>query len=620
MVPFALVQLGAENLRGYSNTSLHLRPLTILVGENNQGKSSLLKMLDWLMRTPEEFWTGDRRLDNKEFDFWYPANHTQKKARRFWIEVRFLDGRTARPFAAKYGDSILLRMAIGATDQACRLNVGPPRRGEKHDPKAAKLLQAIRSSFQLFFLPPVRDGRSSAFADKATKQVREQIRRKLDHTRQGGTTTEYRHAKQIIDKMKAIVRSNTTALVDGDSGLLATMLKESEVRLDLRPGDVFGMLEKALTVYLSTGKHDELKVLPYEVGNGLQSLVDISLSMDEILSSENAARTVLIIEEPEAFLHPAAQRFFMTKLRKSISQMAAAILTTHSPIIVDEAKFEEVVVVRNQRHFEPVVDDSKRASINTSLLTSATAEILFARTICFVEGEGDRAFFRTLFRRIRASTPNRIEFDGLIFQATGGCTFFAPWLRLARAYTHSGDEVFTPLWIMDGDAAVHNGERPILRLYKECGFHLGSAESECVVRFGDLPWEANNRGLLASNDANRIFGSRGGFLFCCDLEWALFNGAAQVPESIKEPLEAVGVPTNGSALECARRLGSKIGTGKAQDRSQKQPYIRAAIAEHISLTSLPPEIYGAVMHILKGCFGESDASRIAREAGIASAS
>src|SRR6185312_14723294 len=115
----------------------------------------------------------------------------------------------------------------------------------------------------------------------------------------------------------------------------------------------------------------------------------------------------------------------------------AAILTTHSPVIVDEARFEEVVVVRNQRHFEPVVDNATRASINTSLLTAASAEILFARTLCFVEGEGDRAFFRTLFRRIRDAVPDRAELDGLIFQATGGCAFFAPWLRLARAYSHS---------------------------------------------------------------------------------------------------------------------------------------------------------------------------------------
>lgn len=595
--------IAAENLRGYGYTHLILRNLTILVGENNEGKSSLLKMLDRLMQIKPSFWDDNRALSEEDFEFWYPANDAKHKARRFTANVKFSDGRTARHFGANKDAALPLRFAVDSSG-LCRLNIGVPRKNETHDNKATELLSLLQKHVQLFLLPPVRDAKSSTFANKVTHGVKQKLESKMRHSKQAGAPKEYRLAKDVISKIKEIVQLHSGELSRSDDSPLASMLRSSEVRVELFPKDIYSLIEKSMFVYLSTGEHDDLKVLPGEVGNGLQSLIDINLTFESILSGARNKNVIVIIEEPEAFLHPAAQRQFMEFLRRAlVDKVESAILTTHSPIILDEAKYEEIVLVRNQKHYAPSDVPADRASINTSLMTTDSSEIFFARTIVLLEGDGDKAFLNTLLRRIKGKAMVSSELAGLVFQVTGGCTFYAPWLKLVRSYKRAGEDPFDCLWVMDGDAATDNGERPVLRAASDCGFNLNSDEVNTIVTFGNLPWDNASRIVNCNSMANNTLSKHGGHLLCCDLEWALFNGASVGSVStIKKALSMANVPTTGTSIELARRLGSKIETGKSSDGAKKHPFIRSLIAEQLALDELPPEIYSLLRQILLLCY------------------
>ncbi len=590
--------ISVDNLRGYNRTTLSFNKLTILVGENNEGKSSLLKMLERAMQIPSEFWNGERILNEEDYEFWYPANNAMHKARRLTIAVQFLDGRVARRFNVTKNDIVDLRLAIGSLGN-CRLNIGAPKKNETHDRMAQRLFDLLKQEVELVVLPPVRDSTSSEFTQKATREVKNQLEKKMAHSRQGGAPIEYRLAKEAISKIQKIVEAHKGELSRSNDSPLASMLKSSEVRVELFPRDIYSLIEKSMFVYLSTGDHDALKVLPGEVGNGLQSLIDINLTIEALLKSTTHKSVIVIVEEPEAFLHPSAQRQFMQFLRRALIQKVhAAILTTHSPIILDEAKYEEIVLVRNQKHFSPIKVVENRASINTSLMTTASSELFFARTVVLIEGEGDKAFFNTLLRRIKNKATVCADLSGLVFQATGGCTFYAPWLKLVKSYKRGTEHPFDCLWIMDGDAAVMNGERPVLRLEKECGFHLEPQQVQTIIDFGDEQWAANVRTVASVTSANEVLATHDGYLFSCDFEWALFNQASNAAiKSIKTALSIAQISTDGSHIELARRLGSKVETGKASDGAKKQPFIRALIAEHLDFASLPPEIYNVLRRI-----------------------
>ena len=611
--------IAAANLRGYESTQLTLSNLTVLVGENNEGKSSLLKMLERFMLIPVAFWAGDRTLSEEEFEFWYPANDARHQARRFTVNVKFSDGRVARRFNATKDTTLQLRLAVGSNG-ICRLNLGISRKNESHDLKAADLFAQLQEQVELILLPPVRDAKTSTFAEKITRGVKLNLQKRLSHSQQAGAPKEYRLAKEAISKIEQIVKLHNGELARSNDSPLASMLKSSEVRVELFPKDIYSLIEKSMFIYLSTGDHDDLKVLPNEVGNGLQSLIDINLTVEAILNGKEEKNVIVIIEEPEAFLHPSAQRQFMQFLRRAlVDKVQSAILTTHSPIILDESKYEEIVLVRNQKHFPPVAVPADRASINTSLMTTASSEIFFARTVVLLEGEGDKAFFNTLLRKIKSKASVCPELSGLVFQVTGGCTFYAPWIKLTRSYKRFGENPFNCVWIMDGDVASDNGERPVIRMARDCSFNLLQSEVQTITTFGDLAWNVATRNLNSVSSTNNVLSKHGGHLFCCDFEWALFNGTHNnVVKIIKAALKHAEVPTNGSSLELARRLGSKIDTGKGSDKAKKHPYIRALIAEQLELNALPPEIYAALKRILMACYkSNAKVINLFQECGIA---
>lgn len=591
--------ISVENLRGYKKTTLYFSGLLILVGENNEGKSSALKMLEHLFDFDDIFWDGNRQLNISEYNFWYPANDTKHNARRFTVSVKLNDGRYARNFSLKKNDILDLRLAIDSNGY-CRLNLGQPKRNEVHDRKASDFLSKLKAHVKVILIPPIRDAGSSTFSIKAMRKVKEKILLKMGHSSQAGAPKEYRLAKEAIENIKNIVMLHQGGLNNSADSPLSSMLRASEVRVEITPQNIYELIEKSMYVYLSTGEHDLNKVLPHEVGNGLQSMIDINLTIELILHAQDTEKTILIIEEPEAFLHPSAQRQFMLFLRRTlIGKVQSAILTTHSPIIVDESCYGEVVLVRNHRHYSPIVVDEERDSINTSLMTTSSSEIFFAKIVIFVEGEGDKAFFNTIFRRMKRSWKISPELSGIVFHPTGGCTFYAPWLKLINSYKSGNDQAVKYFWIMDGDTATKNGERPVVRAARDCSFNLSDVEIKKISDFGDLNWLKDSRNVASVNDVNDILHKMGGNLFSCDFEWALFNETSdETIEIIKGVMSELNISTEGSRVEIARRLGSKIGTGKSSDKVRKQPFIRALIAERLPFDDLPPEIERVVKNIL----------------------
>jgi len=124
MANFRISSIEVENLRGYEYSRFEFSPLKILVGENNEGKSSLLKMFEKLLNIEKEFWAGKKLLSDVDYVFWHPANDSRHQARRLTINLVVSDGRFGRKYGAKLGQTIPLRFAVKSSNGECRLNLG----------------------------------------------------------------------------------------------------------------------------------------------------------------------------------------------------------------------------------------------------------------------------------------------------------------------------------------------------------------------------------------------------------------------------------------------------------------------------------------------------------------
>lgn len=591
-MPFLRIEgLEAENLRGYTSARLTFDSFCVLVGENNEGKSSILKLLDRLMTSEEAMLTGSREMTRDEEAFWMPANDAHHRARRLTLLLRFEDGRNARPFGPDENGIVRLRFSISKTQRRCRLNVGFPTQGETHDEKGWTLLESVREHVDIVLIPAVRDASASRFAKALREQVDNAVSQKLRHARQGGAPAEYRSARGALEVLQGIVSKNSASLGIGNGmAILKRMMTDSEVRFEADMEHVIKWIHEGLQLAISTGDHDALMVRPTEVGNGLQSILDISLTLGQHTNNPNK-QLMLIIEEPEVFLHPAAQRELIIALQNAANDDGRQIIvTTHSPIIVDECGFEDTVLVRKQRFYCPTIVDSRRAAINTSLMASAHAESFFAHAVLLVEGPGDAAYLNTLLRRLRRLDEGA-GLTRLVVQATGSKTHFAPWINLFRAYGQENDRPITWLSLMDGDAATkEGGERAVLRALRDAAYSIPITAEAAVMKFGDMPYDDADARIKQVATVNTQMASLNVHLFGVDLEWAMVDGGAGDDTLIQRVLEEERIAGLNTRAEYARKLGSKVGSGKAVEKPLKAPHIRARMAELVSFAELSSEM------------------------------
>jgi hypothetical protein len=433
------------------------------------------------------------------------------------------------------------------------------------------LLKEVRTVTRFKLIPAFRDARSARFQETLIEALGAKLRERAVHQAQGGAPGEYRQVSRALGTIKevanALVEPLWTEMQDGVLGLA----RDGRLNLDAEAGDLVEWMASKIKFHLVTGDHDARAVSPVEVGSGLQSLLDLAVLRGE--SARESGGTILAVEEPEAFLHPSAQRTLARALLEN--ETVKRIISTHSSILVEEARYGDVVMVRDHKIFPPrELEDDRRNQINTALMAGQGAEAMFARSVLFVEGQGDRAFFEALRRRIaRRDTSRRT--DEIAIVHVGSNTAFGPWIRLVESYQDpaTGERPIEWLIVADGvDAPTQ-----VARALRDAGLTI-PAEIDAALRAITRANAADDNG--ASIEATRQFndlaasaGLRVVFL-PIDLEWCALQASSQ--HTLDRLAETFGLQP-GSRTEFLSKLGSKHGAGPAAD-ARKDPWIRAAIA------------------------------------------
>lgn len=559
---FELTSIQVANLRGFRDATLPLRDgLTLLVGPNNSGKTSILRLLDWVLnQATDETLTGEARLTEEELRLLLPARETRNAARRLVLAVRVFDGRRQRRFSCR-GDIAQLRVGLTLPGNV-RVNVGAPRRNEVSDPNALELLHELRRGLEFSLVPASRDARSASFRAAFREAVLAKLEERAVHAGRAGAPGEYRKIKAALDQIRTVADALVSPVWDDLQGALPPgMATSAAVTSDVTPTDLISWIADRTSLWISTGDHDRSTVQPDEVGSGLQSLLELALqqSRPEIPDVER----IIAVEEPEAYLHPSAQR----ALARIISRATAGkrLVSTHSPILVDETRFGETVLVRDHCFFAPAdVEDEVRAEINTALLVGHGAEMAFAHSVLLVEGDGDRAYYETLRRRMaRVSADGRL--DQLAVVPVGSKSAFAPWLRMLTAYGSDGDRPIRWLVIADGDAATQ-----VRQAHRDAGIRLSAPLRRALLDAANERANPDASVFTAATDrVNKIARAAdvGLHLSPIDLEHALllrFTDAAATTMAYALNLTA----TTRQALE-------------TQLRGRKAAYVRAAFAEAV---------------------------------------
>jgi hypothetical protein len=142
---------------------------------------------------------------------------------------------------------------------------------------------------------------------------------------------------------------------------------------------------------------------------------------------------VLLIEEPELFLRPQAQRYFYRLLRTFAQGGNQVLYTTHSPNLLNVARLDELAIVRLTEHgtraFQP---EALTPGEDFRLMTEFDAErseLFLARAALLVEGQTERLALPFAF----AACGYDADREGISIVECGGKANIVLFARVCRA-------------------------------------------------------------------------------------------------------------------------------------------------------------------------------------------
>ena len=185
-----------------------------------------------------------------------------------------------------------------------------------------------------------------------------------------------------------------------------------------------------------------------EIGTGQEQLLALSLAR-AYAEAFHEEGLLLIIEEPEAHLHPLAQHWLAQKIRELVAAGVQVIVTTHSPAFVNILGAEGIVVVQKiegstgvtqlsraklAQHCENTGAPQAQASnILPFYAAAATSDImsgLFARKVVLVEGPTEALALPAYCKQVGLDFTQ----EGIAVIPVHGVGNLAKWWRFFTAY------------------------------------------------------------------------------------------------------------------------------------------------------------------------------------------
>ena len=417
----ALRACGYRNLEG---TFPICAPLAILVGENNAGKSNVIDALRTVLE-PEagprsRHWLregdfkhngfGEREVDELELEVELSSLDLAAQSRMVTCRVGSADAAdTAR---------IRLHATIGPDDRIRTQWIGGD--SEAGEPEAH-----AREAVRFVYLHPLRDAANDLRPGRDNKLVSliSALSAPGDPDRDL-IVAAAEQANKALDRIQAIKDAR---------GHVATRLgaMTGGGRFAQRTGLAFADPKFERVIGTLRAKIGQLAALEMEEnGLGYNNLLYMAVLLAAIADAPQDPEPtlrVLLVEEPEAHLHPQLQELLMHFLQSEAAGTTQVIVTTHSPNFASSADVERLTVLarasddelpqaRVPRDFG--LDDAQLKHLRR-FLDVTKAALFFARGVILVEGLAEQLLIPViaehLKRPLAPSGVSVINVDGVAF-------------------------------------------------------------------------------------------------------------------------------------------------------------------------------------------------------------
>jgi predicted ATP-dependent endonuclease of OLD family len=376
--------------------------LNVLVGENGAGKTGVISAIRQLFNDSE---SGKRSINER--DFYRGFDHASLPAESIRIEATFseLNQDESIAFIDWCGKEPEAKLTFNATNRESRgryrhLIWGGHQRVKPVVPETLDLIHCI-------YLPPLRDaeiklreGRQSRLA----RLLKALCRKELNDCRKAGTAHPLEQRvgafnKELSDSDEYAIKQANQRIGDNLKEALGMNLSQGTL-IQFSEVNFSKIVEGLRLLYypdLSAAEPTQFRSLE-ENSLGYNNLLYIAsilaeliLEVDEDRGEETYLR-LLLIEEPEAHLHPQLQVRLLRHLKTVAEQKGIqVIVTTHSTVISSAVSVDNIIHL--SRKDAPVavplrscgLSDTSRSFIDR-WLDVTKSNLLFSRGVILVEG------------------------------------------------------------------------------------------------------------------------------------------------------------------------------------------------------------------------------------------
>lgn len=437
------------NFRCLKEVEVELDDVTILIGQNNAGKTSLIQAIAAAL--------GDKARTIQSEDVYIAPEETKAPPSRTVTIDLLIRPSTGATFDAKWnkrwGGNVEVKPDTSESVTIRTTREWNAGRGE-HEVKRAFLTEwpktlADRDSATLSKNSNVTASILQAFAlyvIDAKRDIREDLRNKGSFWSR--MTEELRIPEATVLELENVLAGINTRIITESpvlthvqqnlDDLVRTLagkqdsVKITPVTRQLRD------LQDGMDILFATSGAQSFPIARHGMGTrSLASILTFRAYMrwkQQNLGNE-VLHPFLALEEPEAHLHPQAQRAIF---RETLALPGQRIVSTHSPYVAGQAS------IRQLRHFKRTGPDTvitkldpSSSSLNDDDLRKieqnvmiTRGELLFARAIILFEGQTEEAAL-PIFAETYWKDHHSVH--GLSFLPGCGCNY-KPFLRMAHAY------------------------------------------------------------------------------------------------------------------------------------------------------------------------------------------